>query len=474
MATHDRTGAPHSRATGSAGTVWGPVLLVLAVLGAAVGIWRFELVEYDAAPAAPPAGLELVQAAAPRTLPALTGGGVLAPAKVRRALAEGLRREELGGRVMAVVADLDGGEPLLQRGPGLVTPASTIKLLTAAAALDVLGPDRAFVTRVVTGDRPRDIVLVGGGDPMLTAEADDGSYPGRADLATLATSTALALAEQGRDRVRLGYDASLFGGDGVSRRWREDYVPEGIVARIGALMVDGGRPESGRGRVADPPRAAAEQFAAALTEAGITVIGDPRPQVAPGTADEVAAVTSAPLDQIVRWVLDWSGNEPAEVLAHHVGLALSGEATFATATRGVVDAVRALGVPMVEDEVYDASGLSRANRLSAETLIGVLRLGVDDSRPHLRSLLTGLPVAGFTGTLGSRFVDEAEPGRGWVRAKTGTLTGVHAIAGTAVDADGNHLVFIFAADDVAVVDTLAARAALDDLAADLAGCSCSR
>ncbi len=77
----------------------------------------------------------------------------------------------------------------------------------------------------------------------------------------------------------------------------------------------------------------------------------------------------------------------------------------------------------------------------------------------------GLPVAGFTGSLETRFEDAAPQGRGRVRAKTGTLTGVSALAGVATDLDGNPMVFVLMADRVALEDTLDAREALDALAA---------
>ncbi len=82
-----------------------------------------------------------------------------------------------------------------RHGARRVTPASTLKMLTATAALEALGPDHRFTTRVVaTPSSPR-IVLVGGGDPLLgrTAADPDGTYPARADLDTLARATARAL-----------------------------------------------------------------------------------------------------------------------------------------------------------------------------------------------------------------------------------------------------------------------------------------
>jgi D-alanyl-D-alanine carboxypeptidase/D-alanyl-D-alanine-endopeptidase (penicillin-binding protein 4) len=135
--------------------------------------------------------------------------------------------------------------------------------------------------------------------------------------------------------------------------------------------------------------------------------------------------------------------------------------------------LRDLGVPLTGATVYDGSGLSRANRLDPATLLALLRLAADPEHPELRAVLTGLPVAGFTGSLAYRFEDGARAGTGTVRAKTGTLTGVSGLAGVVTDRDGTPLVFVVVADKVAVADTLDARAALDRIAADLAGCACT-
>ncbi|MGK5695953.1 D-alanyl-D-alanine carboxypeptidase, partial [Streptomyces sp. URMC 128] len=87
--------------------------------------------------------------------------------------------------------------------------------------------------------------------------------------------------------------------------------------------------------------------------------------------------------------------------------------------------------------------------------------------PELRPALTGLPVAGFTGTLTTRYTDGAG---GVVRAKTGTLTGVNTLAGTVVDRDGRLLAFSFMANDTN--DPAAAQTALDRAATTLAACGC--
>ena len=405
--------------------------------------------------------------------------GSVDPAAVAQAVAADLADPDLGRHVVVRIADLSTGRTVFESGTGPLLPASTTKLLTATAALSVLGPDRVFSTRVVTGSRAGDIVLVGGGDPYLLSrpvprELADEVYPERADVQALAAGTARSLRAQGTLRVRLGYDASLFEGPAAAPTWEPDYLPDEVVAPISALWVDEGRPRSGYGRVADPAARAALVFSRALAREGIKVLGPPREAVASTGADLLAQVDSAPVARIVERVLEVSDNEAAEVLAHQVGLEGVGEGSFAGGVAGVTDALRRLGVPLAGMALYDGSGLSRADRLGPETLLSVLRLAADPAHPELRPVLAGLPVAGFTGSLAERFTEGAPAGLGGVRAKTGTLTGVSALAGLATDRDGSTMVFVMAADRVRLPDTLDAREALDRLAAALAGCHCSR
>ena len=309
---------------------------------------------------------------------------------------------------------------------------------------------------------------------MLTrTPVDDGAWPHRADIVDLARQTAAALREQGRKRVALSYDDSLFAGPEVNPHWPDDYVPDGVVSPITALWVDEGRAASGFGRVADPSATAADEFASQLARFGVQVTGRPGEAQAAPSAAELASVSSAPLSQIVEWVLTVSDNEGAEVLARQVGLAVSDEGSFEAGVAGVLRTLRRLGVDTSTAVVYDGSGLSRDNRLEPRTLVDVLRVAAAPAHPELGSTLTGLPVAGFTGSLEDRFADVAPQGRGLVRAKTGTLTGVSSLAGTVTDQDGSTMVFALMADRVRLPNTLDARDALDDAAAALAACHCS-
>lgn len=422
----------------------------------------------------PPQGVELPELGSPAPVAAATSLAEVDPAKVRAALAKLLRDDDLGPHVLAAVGSV-GGKVLFDSRAGAVTPASTMKLLTAVAALESLGPEHTFRTRVVSGARPRDLVLVGGGDPYLSAEpGKPGDDPRHADLRTLAERTAKELAASGVTKVRLRFDDSLFSGPTASSSWPESYTAEAVVAPITALWADQGEERDGFGFEDDPSLAAAQVFAKELARAGLHLSGSPTRTTSDAGAVTVASVEGAPLRQVAEHVLATSDNEGAELLAHHVGVAEGFGGSFNGGIKGVAAVLERLGVPLrARDVVHDGSGLSRDDRLTAATLLGVLALGADPAHPELRTVVSGLPVAGFTGSLAFRFAKGDAAGRGRVRAKTGTLTGVHGLAGIVTDLDGNVLTFALIADRVKVEDTLDARDTLDRMASALGACHCS-
>lgn len=451
-----------------------PLLTLALVVAAAATAYKLGWVDewLDSAPAAAPQEPAAPwESPVPSPAPVADASGTTTPdpAKVRAALAGPLGDADLGTHVLAEVAPLGGGDPVFTRGRGAAVPASTTKLLTSVAALDVLGPEATFTTTVVR-PAPGRIVLVGGGDPLLGAKPGKDLYPARADLRTLAAGTAATLQKAGVRRVRLGFDDSLFAAPTTSLHWPASYVPEDVVSPITALWADQGNDAAGR-REPDPSQAAALIFADQLRAKGITVRG--RIRRTHGAGSTIARAESAPLREIVQHTLETSDNDAAEVLAHHVGVKLSGAGSFDGGVAGVLATLTKLGVPTGGLRLYDGSGLSRDDRIDPATLTGVLRVAA--RTPELAAVLTGLPVAGFTGSLVERFEDAASaPGLGLVRAKTGTLTGVHSLAGTVTDVDGDVMTLVLMTDKVTPARTLAARQALDDAAAALAGCHCSR
>ena len=451
------------------------------VVALAVGVaatYRYDLVDrwFPAdTPAAvpPPPGFTLEPQPSPsavgRPAPVTDRASGPTAGQVRRALGGAVDDPRLAA-VSIVVAPLDGAfdaRPLIADGRRRVMPASTLKLLTATAALEVLGPDHRFATRVVGGRR---LTLVGGGDPFLAGkQPTSGPRRGDASLQTLARLTAHRLRARAIGSVRLAYDASLFSGPALSPTWPAGYVPD-VVTPISALWADEGFAPDGSGRVPDPAATAAATFASYLGKDGVRVRGTPQERTAAAGAAPVAQVRSRPLSDIVEQVLQYSDNEGAEVLGHQVGLAVTGHGSYAGGVRGVRTTLQGLGVDLRGARFYDGSGLSRHDRIDPRTLVEVLRLDSGADHPQLRSVVTGLPVAAFDGSLALRF--RGSRGRGWVRAKTGTLTGTSALAGLATTRRGHTLVFALVSNDIPLLDALDARAALDRLASRLAACDC--
>jgi D-alanyl-D-alanine carboxypeptidase/D-alanyl-D-alanine-endopeptidase (penicillin-binding protein 4) len=409
------------------------------------------------------------QAAVPSPAALAPPEAVASQTLVGRALAGQLRAADLGRNVRVEVAGLTG-DPLVSRGSGPITPASTNKLLTTAAALHVLGAEATFATTLVA-PRPGELVLVGGGDPLLGSAPTRSATLHRADLTTLATAAAAALTGAGTTSVTLAYDDSLFTGPATSPTWPSSYVSEGVVSPVGALRADAGILPGGA-RDLSPALTATRVVAAELGKHGIAVTG----RIRRATADsdggtEVAVVHSAPVREIVEHTLQTSDNDAAEMIGHLVG-AHAGDGSFDGAAAATAAALGNLGVPLDGVELHDGSGLSRADQLTSAALTAVLRLATTD--PDLQALDYGLPVAGFSGSLAGRYADDSsDAGAGTVRAKTGTLTGVSGLAGYVTTADGISLTYVVLADAVPVARTLAARRSLDDAAAALAACVCA-
>jgi D-alanyl-D-alanine carboxypeptidase/D-alanyl-D-alanine-endopeptidase (penicillin-binding protein 4) len=414
--------------------------------------------------------------AAPVVLaPAKTEGVTPTAAGVRRVLGPILEDPALGRHNGAYVYDASRNKVVFSTGTAKpYAPASTLKLLTTTAALATLGPDHWFTTKTVSLGGGN-IVLVGGGDPLLMAKRSAGPQivPQRATLQDLAAQTARELRAQGIRSVKLGYDATLFTGPAENAKWLPAYVAEGIASRTSALWVDEGRLKPGtEKRATSPSLAAASAFAGQLRAAGLTVSG-PRAMEAPSTATTVARVRSAPLGEIVEHVNLHSDNDGAEVLLRHIGLATDSGGSYAGGLKGVRVALTGLGLKLGDARLEDGSGLSRTNRVPLDLLAGVVRVAASGDEPELSHLLTSLPVAGFSGSLEDRFAGPGTAtGAGLVRAKTGTLTGIHSLAGFVRDRTGTVLVFALATDSAPPNKPLEARAALDRAASALAGCGC--
>ncbi|MCX4804821.1 D-alanyl-D-alanine carboxypeptidase/D-alanyl-D-alanine-endopeptidase [Streptomyces sp. NBC_01214] len=415
----------------------------------------------EAAPSAPGV-LGAIGPGAPRAQSAPAAAGGLAAA-LKPLLAD----PALGTVRTASVVDTATGQVLYESGAGdAMTPASTVKIVTAAAALAALGPEHRIRTTVTPGATPGQIVLVGGGDPSLTAKKKSPAGSG-GSLVALAGDTAQALKAAGTDTVTLGYDDGLY--TGPARH------PIGVnpnIAPVTALTADEGRPDDSTSgpvdRSDDPSRDAARAFRTLLADRGIKVTGEPAKAKPAAGVQPLAVTLSTPVAGLVERMLTSSDNDIAEALARQTALASGRPASFEGAEQAVTDRLTALGVDTAGSRFADGSGLNRADKVSAGLLTGLLAKAADPQRPELRPVLTGLPVAGFTGTLKARN-SGSSPAAGLLRAKTGTLSGVNSLSGTVVDPSGRLLAFAFLTANTPGPE--GAEKALDKLAAAVATAS---
>ena len=373
----------------------------------------------------PPAGTGLIGPAA------LPSEGPLPARQALEGRLNSLDRAKLlpaeGGTPVLIayeVVDVDTGDVVAANAQDLpLIPASNTKTLTTVAVMNAFTGKETFATRVVQPAAGQ-IVLVGGGDPLLlSVPAKAGTDPQPPTTLDLATTTAEALKASGQTSVTLGYDASL-ADEGWNQTWPPNYRDQ--VTQLSALWVDEGRVAGVRSRT--PALAAAEVFAAQLVAQGITVTG--APTAAAGTGTELARVESLPVHVLVEQAMNRSNNSFTEVLGFQLALKTGHPSTFAGSVAAIEEQLTALGLWTQGSVLHDASGLSRSNLVTAGMLTEAVRtLAVE---PRLSVLLDGLPTAGVTGTLADRFTDAtSRPARGVARAKDR-----NAVAG--VDAGRHH------------------------------------
>jgi D-alanyl-D-alanine carboxypeptidase/D-alanyl-D-alanine-endopeptidase (penicillin-binding protein 4) len=403
--------------------------LILAVVLALAGAACLAVaVHSDAEPAAAiPASPTSALATAvwsPRRTPALFVAAASAAA-LQRAL-PGLVAPYDG---CVAVAGPDGSIAQLDDRVGLAG-ASTQKLLVGAAALAVMGPDHRFTTNAVTdaplndGVLEGDLVVVGGGDPMLTT-ADTPRTP-QVPVTHLA-DLADAIVAAGVRRIdgALVADDSRYDRDRAVAAWTAADDPGADIGALGALVLDGGHGPDGLAS-SDPALDTVDALATLLETRGVDIAGgtsDPA-RAAPANARDLARVTSAPLADIVGEMLTDSNNETAELLTREIGVRRARNGTTEAGAHAIPAVLGGLGVPVDGVDLHDGSGLAHANRLTCRALLGVLVLG---ARPRLHAILDGLAVAGRTGTLATRFLGTPLVDR--LRAKTGHITGVVGLAG---------------------------------------------
>ncbi|MBU6146987.1 MAG: D-alanyl-D-alanine carboxypeptidase [Actinomycetales bacterium] len=437
-----------------------PVGLVLGLgLGLVLGL-GLGLLAPAAAASAPAAAVS-----APVGRPVAASEGDLSE-RIRRTLPTMTQAPGFGRRLGMVVADADGEILFTSGAQTPLAPASTLKILSAAAALRTLGAETRLRTRVrllnpptsATG-LPRDgvarIALVGGGDPLLRSS----------ELRDLAGATRTRLNELGFARADLIADDTLFAPPRPAQGWRARDLPW-TVSPVRPLVVD-------RRASTDTTAVTLRVFRDALRDAGMPTTVGPR-ATAPTSGPAVAATDGHTVTQAVRHMLWTSDNDTAEILTRTTA-AMSGRGGDWAGTIDLLeDTLRDLGLTTAGVRIYDGSGLSRANRMPAATLDGVLTASLSPAHPELHPLWQAplLPKSGRHGTLKTRFRSGPTAcARGKVYGKTGTLNGVVTLAGYARGRDGalrSFTVFVNRRDPA--VGDAGTRRAIDTAIARVVGC----
>ena len=451
------------------GPLWRVGLVLVVVLVLAAGLVTAALVTdvdgdppgVEAAPAVrgPVPGLEAATADAPAPDPAALDR-ILGP----------LADAPAAGDLTARVVDDATGQVLWERRPtDARVPASTVKLLTAVAALSRLPADARADTVLAEGTEPDTLVVVPGGDPTMSGGAEAGPlFPGAGTIPRAAEVVRSAGLRPARIVVDPGPDT----GPALGPGWSPAEIAAGNIAPVQPWMLDGGRLDPAdvySPRSPEPMLAAGRALALALDLDPERV----RLAEAPVQAGrELGRVPSASLTERLRSMLLHSDNVLAETLCREVALDRSPEqrADFAAGTAAVLETLAERGIDVSGVHLDDCSGMSPGNRVSAAVLTDVLRLAAGpDATREMRDLLDALPIAAATGTLADRYSGPAASGAGWVRAKTGTLSGTSALAGTVTSADGRTMSFALLSSGTNPAD---ARPALDRIAAALRDCGC--
>lgn len=428
-----------------------------------------------------------------------------------------------GGRVGVVVVDAATGAVAAEHHADLgFAPASNQKLVTSAVALQSLGPRHHMTTELLLRGDVRDgvlhgsLVLRGFGDPTFAQEE---VAPGRLERLVQAVREAGITSVEGRV---LG-DGSWQGDESLGLGWQWDYLDEDYAAPFGGLVCAGNvytvhvKPGASGAEIAiepagvaeaavevvqgqkgaatrllarrrigadvvevsgsiaadaaeqvlhvavrEPSRFAAAVFAVALRRAGIAVAdGD---VAGAGSERLLQRVESPDLAVITQRLLMNSDNLYAEQVHRVAARVQSGSGSTAAAERHSKRVLEGLGVDVRGMVIADGSGLSRRNLVQPRQLAGLL-VAMWHS-PHNEVFVSGLPLAGESGTLRSRFTSGAARGR--VRAKTGFISRVVCLSGFVPRPDGTApLVFSVMLNDF-TCDEAKAKAAVDAFVEELA------
>lgn len=306
-------------------------------------------------------------------------------------------------------------------------PGSNMKLLTAAVALDVLGADKTFSTKIlgiVAGNAVRgDLWLVGSGDPLLSTAPYllTEKYPTM--FPTYVEQLVDALVALGVTSIQgsvIG-DETLYDAERYVPSWG-DGIRSTEAGPLGALMINDANVTSSPVKLPNPALGAATELTRLLNERGIIVRDSPGVGKSSVDTPLIANIESTPLKNIVAELLTNSDNNTAELLLKEIGRVGQGAATRIDGLQVIAAKIVEWGLPTQGVAFLDGSGLDRSNLVTCNLLTSLIeRFGQESD------LVNAMALAGTTGTLRDVFL--SGPAFGVMRGKTGTLNGVKALTG---------------------------------------------
>jgi D-alanyl-D-alanine carboxypeptidase/D-alanyl-D-alanine-endopeptidase (penicillin-binding protein 4) len=330
--------------------------------------------------------------------------------------------------------------------------ASVMKVLTAAVALDVLGPDYRITTSVmVSPSEPGKIYLVGAGDVTLSRMPGNiTSYYAKAPKLDSLTKQIASWAKASSFSISaVSVDSSLFGGE---KEWHPTWsrlgLTSGYMAPVSALQIDAARLTSTRNpntwlaqRTSTPVKQAGDLFVASLNKMGIATGLKATAAKAPTDSVVIASVQSRPVSELVANMLRVSDNSIAEALGRVASIKSGLDGSMASLTPLYKKVLKARGLDVSKISIIDASGLSKLNQVPA-ALINDLLLLVNQGAGDYEALEAGLPISGESGSLKSRFATGSKvETKGKVIAKTGYILTGYSLAGFLTAKDGTELIF---------------------------------
>lgn len=314
------------------------------------------------------------------------------------------------------------GQIIAQNAPdSLRVPASVLKLVSSTAALHFIGGDTRYITRVFKTKSENTYLIRGSLDPWMTSNLTLAKKNGQAYLPSLVTKANT----ENKKKITLYY-TNLFEKDRYNLSL--NLKKKGIKATFKKIDT-----------------AKSKEIA----------------------KEEIASLSSLPLSEMVKFAILYSDN----TLANRLAMAAARKIGFERNSKGLTQtfklALEENGVDSGGLKAKDGSGLDKDNRLSAKTLVELL-IKIR-SNPKYQAIYEGLPVAGKSGTLKKRFIEDGYEAAGLVKAKTGWLRNTVTLAGYVKSADKEY-VFAILADEI--TPTLSgrnkARAAMDRLLGTIA------